>query len=306
MTWTALNPHTCLLGESPFWHPHEQCLYWVDIDGRQLLRANGYTGDVQTWDLPGEPGCVAPAAGGGVVLALRDGVYRARQWMGALDRLHAAPYDPATTRFNDGKCDPTGRFWAGTLYEPRDKPLGTLYRLEPRADASLALRTLAAGATVANGLAWSPDQRTLYWSDTPQHVIRAWDWDADTGLIARPRVFHQFAPKPAGWTYGMGGYGGRPDGAAVDAEGNYWVAMFEGGRIVKLSPSGELLAELPTPALCPTMPCFGGDDLKTLYITTARHKRGAQELADFPLSGCVLATRVAVPGLPVNFFQDPL
>ena len=304
MTWTALNPHACQLGESPFWHPHEQCLYWVDIDGRQLLRANGYTGDIQSWDLPAEPGCAAPAASGGVVLAMRDGVYRARQWKGALQRLQAAPYDPATTRFNDGKCDPAGRFWAGTIYEPRDKPLGTLYRLAPGADASLVLRTMAEGATVANGLAWSPDQRTLYWSDTPQHVIRAWDWDADTGHMTRPRVFHQFASKPAGWTYGMGGYGGRPDGAAVDAEGNYWVAMFEGGRVVKLSPSGELLAELPTPALCPTMPCFGGDDLKTLYITTARHNRGAQELADFPLSGCVLATRVAVPGLPVNFFQD--
>ena len=118
----------------------------------------------------------------------------------------------------------------------------------------------------------------------------------------RERIF--FPRKPAGWQYGQPGYGGRPDGAAVDAEGCYWVAMFEGARVLRLSPQGEILQELPLPAQCPTMPCFGGEDLKTLYVTTARHKRGAQELADYPQSGCVFSTRVSVPGLPVNFFQD--
>ena len=304
MTWTPLNPQTFELGESPFWHPHELHLYWIDIEARQVLRANGYTGDVQSWQLPAAPGCIAPAAGGGLVLALRDGIYRARQWGAALERLQPAPYDPASSRFNDGKCDPLGRFWAGSMYEPRDQALGTLYALDARPGQPGTLQRMAGGATIANGLAWSPDQRTLYWTDTTSHQIRAWDWDAPTNQLSAERVFHQFPRKPAGWQYGQPGYGGRPDGAAVDAEGCYWVAMFEGARLLRLSPQGEILQELPLPAQCPTMPCFGGEDLKTLYVTTARHNRGAQELADYPQSGCLFSTRVSVPGLPVNFFQD--
>ena len=179
-----------------------------------------------------------------------------------------------------------------------------LYAFDARTSGDPAsFEAKASGATIANGLAWSPDNRTLYWTDTTQHVIRAWDWDAASNTLSNCRVFHQFPTKPAGWTYGMGGYGGRPDGAAVDVDGNYWVAMFEGGRVLKLSPAGELLAEFPTPALCPTMPSFGGDDLKTLYVTTASHNRSAAELADYPQSGCVFSTRVSVSGLPVNFFR---
>lgn len=305
MNWTALNPHTCKLGESPFWHPQEQSLYWVDIDGHSVLRANGYTGEIEQWAMPAAPGCIAPAAGGGFVLALRNGIFRAPKWQGALTLVQSVDYDPATSRYNDGKCDTLGRFWAGTIYEPRDKALATLYSLDSHATGIPAsFEVKASGATVANGLAWSPDNRTLYWTDTPSHAIRAWDWDAASNTLSNSRVFHQFAMKPVDWTYGIGGYGGRPDGAAVDIEGNYWAAMFEGGRVVKLSPAGELLAEFPTPALCPTMPCFGGDDLKTLYVTSASHNRNAIELADYPQSGCVFSTRVSVPGLPVNFFRD--
>jgi len=159
-------------------------------------------------------------------------------------------------------------------------------------------------ATIANGLAWSPDARTLYWADTPRHAIRAWDWDPQTNAMSRERVFQQWPGKPAGWQPGMPGYGGRPDGAAVDVEGNYYVAMFEGTRVLKLSPAGEVLLDIPVPARCPTMPCFGGDDLKTLYLTTARYRRPAAELQTYPDSGCVFSMQVDVPGLAVNFFED--
>ncbi|MEP6970976.1 MAG: SMP-30/gluconolactonase/LRE family protein, partial [Betaproteobacteria bacterium] len=142
------------------------------------------------------------------------------------------------------------------------------------------------------------------WADTQQHTIWVWDWDAEENTMHGERVFHRFAPKPPGWHSGMDGYGGRPDGAAVDSEGNYYVAMFEGQRLLKLAPDGHILTELETPVVCPTMPCFGGDDLKTLYITSARHNRPAQELQQMPESGCVFATRVDVPGLPVNLFRD--
>ncbi|MDP2817315.1 MAG: SMP-30/gluconolactonase/LRE family protein [Polaromonas sp.] len=299
--WQVVSAAPCEVGESPFWHPHEQLLYWVDIHGKTIHRCNVFMGSVESWAMAAphalEPGCIAPVAGGGLVIALRDGVYRAKSWGGALERLATAGHDSATTRFNDGKCDPHGRFWASTIYEPRDARQAALYCLQ----GGLLVR-MASDATVGNGLAWSVDSRTLYWSDTTAHVIRAWGWDAAGNVLSAPRVFMQFPFKPSGWQPGQPGYGGRPDGAAVDSQGNYWVAMFEGARVLKLSPAGELLAEIVTPMMCPTMVCFGGDDLQTLYLTSARHGRPAAELQAMPLSGAVLSLRVDVPGLPVNFF----
>jgi len=263
---------------------------------------------VESWAMPSEPGCIAPAKtqgqASGLVIALRDGIYRARQWGGTLQRLVRAEHDTATTRFNDGKADPLGRFWAGTIYEPRDAAKAQLFSLDCRGGGAPALTLKANEATTANGLAWSPDGGTLYWADTSSHIIRAWDWDGPNNTMTGERVFHQWPRKPEGWQPGSPGYAGRPDGAAIDVQGNYYAAMYEGGQLVKLSPSGEVLQEIAVPAQCPTMPCFGGDDLKTLYLTTARQKRSARELQIYPDSGCVFSMRVDVPGLPVNFFQD--
>jgi len=306
--WQAVSPEPSALGESPFWHPHEQMLYWVDIPGQKILRANIFMGTVQSWPMPMEPGCIAPATSGGLVIALRDGIYRGREWGGALTLIQRFDHDTATMRFNDGKADPVGRFWAGTMFEPRTALNAELFSLDCRGGKVPLVERQAGNAIIANGLAWSPDAKTVYWTDTPNHIIRAWDWDATSNAMTNRRVFHQFPMKPDGWTYGvssgMAGYGGRPDGAAVDVQGNYYVAMFEGRRILKLSPAGEILAEIPTPAQCPTMPCFGGDDWQTLYVTTAGYNRSAAELADMPQSGCVFTMRVDVPGLPTNFFGD--
>jgi sugar lactone lactonase YvrE len=301
-SWQPVVTQRDALGESPFWHPQEGRLYWVDIPGRQLRRCDAATGELHSWSMPQEPGCIAPARAGGLVIALRDGMYRAREWGGALTLLHRFGHDAATTRFNDGKADPLGRFWAGTLYEPKDAPRAELFSLDARTGPPRVQRQ-AGDATTGNGLAFSPARETVYWADTQTHRIRAWDWDPEANTLAGERVFHQFAPKPAGWQPGQPGYGGRPDGAAVDQDGCYWCAMYEGGRLVRLSPRGELLAELPTPVLCPTMPCFGGPDGRTLFITSAGN-RSAEEMAARPLSGRVLALRVDVPGLPVNFFID--
>lgn len=307
MNWERVVARPDALGESPFWHPREQRLYWVDIPGQRVRRWDPATGRDESWHLPQSPGCIAPAAGGGLVLALRDGFYRARDWGGALDPIVRFRHG-ATTRFNDGKADPVGRFWSGTYYEPRDARKADLYCLDCRPDNGERGKPLvqlkAHNATAANGLAWSPARDTLYWSDTAAHVIHAWDWDAGANVMRRHRVFRQFPGKPAGWQPGQPGYGGRPDGAAVDAEGCYWVAMFEGGRLLRLAPDGSVRAELPLPVRCPTMPCFGGPDGRTLYVTTARQGRPQEELDAFPDSGCVLATRVDVPGLPANFFID--
>lgn len=318
MNWQTLTPTPDLLGESPFWHPHEQMLYWVDIPGKKIHRTQtsqgAGTGRVETWDMPQEPGCMAPAKRGGLVIALRDGVYRAPRWGGELQKIASVNYDIATIRFNDGKCDTVGRLWAGTMYEPRTARLAELYCIDARdtADKNTAPRVeiKQRDAILANGLAWSPDNKTLYWADTVDHVIHAWDWDERTNEMTNRRVFQQFEPKPAGWIAnnvqadGVAAYGGRPDGCAVDVLGNYYVAMFEGQRLLKFAPTGELLADIPTPTRCTTMPCFGGEDLKTLFITTACYNRSAEELAAQPLAGHVFSMRVEVPGLPVNFFED--
>ncbi|WP_332816442.1 SMP-30/gluconolactonase/LRE family protein [Ramlibacter sp.] len=306
-SWHSVTQQADRLGESPFWHPGERRLYWVDIPGRQLRRTAADDGSVQSWPMPQEPGCIAPARSGGWVVALRDGIYRARDWGGDLVLLRRFDHDPATTRFNDGKADPLGRFWAGTLFEPKTRAAGQLFSLDCRPDngsgGAPRVERKAGGLVTANGLAWSPAGDTVYWADTQGHCIRAWDWDADSNAMRRERVFHRFEPKPPGWQVGQPGYGGRPDGAAVDAQGHYWCAMYEGGRIVRLAPDGAVVDSLATPMPCPTMPCFGGPDLRTLFVTSAAG-RSEQERAAHPLAGHVVSTRTDTPGLPVNSFID--
>jgi sugar lactone lactonase YvrE len=188
-------------------------------------------------------------------------------------------------RFNDGRCDAAGRLWAGSLYEPRDQALGSLFCIERG-----TIRDAGNQVTVSNGLAFSGDYRTLYHADTTAHRIMAYDFDLSSARIGAGRLFREFSKDKSR------DYGGRPDGAAVDSEDAYWCAMYEGGRLLRLSRSGEVLREIPLPVRCPTMIAFGGHDLRTLYITSARHKRPDSELAQYPLSGCVLALRVDVPG----------
>jgi sugar lactone lactonase YvrE len=307
MKWEVAVAEPDALGESPFWHPREQRLYWVDILARKVRRFDPASGARDEWVLPQEPGCIAAAAGGGLVLGLRDGVYRARSWGGPLEPVVRFQH-AAHSRFNDGKADPLGRFWAGTYYEPKDARKADLYSIDCRPDNGNGGKPLvelkATNVMNSNGLAWSPDGRTLYWSDTAGHVIHAWDWDAWGNGMRHHRFFHRFEGKPAGWQPGQPGYGGRPDGAAVDVQGHYWCALFEGGRLLRLAPDGTVAAEFALPLRCPTMPCFGGPDGRTLFLTSARHGRPPEELAGHPHSGCVLAARVDVPGLPANFFID--
>jgi len=283
-----------VLGESPLWHPAEQVLYWCDIPGHALNRFEPKTGRHTQWPFETDVACCAPLMDGGLLLALRTGLVRFDPATGEhRTLLGQPPYDPAAERFNDGKADPQGRMWVGTIHEPRE-PKAALYRW-----ADGGLDRMADGITVSNGLAWSPDARTMYWSDTKAHVTYALDFEASDGAITNRRVFAQHPIKQP--DQDLATYGGRPDGAAVDAEGHYWCAMFEGARVLRLAPDGRIVREIALPVRCPTMPCFGGADLKTLYITTARENRPADELAREPLAGCVLQLRVDVPGLPANF-----
>jgi sugar lactone lactonase YvrE len=286
-----------LLGESPLWDSHSRSLYYCDIAGHRLHRIDPQNATRSVWQFDTDVACCARLTGGGLLLAMRDGLWRFDPASGLRTQLAPAPYDPAHERFNDGKCDPQGRFWVGTIYEPRQPARASLYRW-----AQGRLERMAGDITVSNGLAWSPDGRTQYWSDTTSHTIFAFDFDAQHGHLSGQREFASFARREPGQP--LESYGGRPDGAAMDAEGCYWVAMYEGARVLRLSPRGELLQELPLPVRCPTMPCFGGPDMRTLFVTTARQGRPAEELAAQPDAGCVLALEVDVPGLPIPEVQS--
>jgi sugar lactone lactonase YvrE len=280
-----------LLGESPMWHPGERALYYCDIPGHKLHRFDPASGQLRQWDFDTDVSACAPLLDGRLLLSLRDGLWRFDPVSGTRVLLADAPYDQATQRFNDGKCDAQGRFWVGTICDPRLPALGTV-----QCFSAGVLKQRFDGVSVSNGLAWSPNGRTMYWSDTHANTVHAFDFEPDSGALSRRREFASFPGQS-----NDDSYLGRPDGAAVDLEGCYWVAMYDGQRVLRFSPAGELLRQVHLPVRCATMPGFGGDDLKTLYITTARENRPAEELATQPLAGCVLALPVDVPGLPVNF-----
>jgi len=293
----------CALAESPVWHPEESALYWCDIDGRAILRYREGA-SVERWPTATEPGCLAPAAAGGLMVAMRDGIFKFdpdESSPGARTRLlWRAPYDKARFRFNDGRCDPAGRFLASTLNEYKDGPSAELYSMTCH-KGNWRGSVLAGGVVTGNGLAFSPDASRLYWSDTRAHRIDLFDYDLALGQLGNRREFIRFPEKPASGN--LSTYGGRPDGAAVDQDGCYWVAMYEGACVLRISAAGEILQKLNVPVQCPTMVCFGGKDLKTLYITSARAGRPAAELAVQPSAGSVFITRVATPGLATNFFR---
>ena len=275
------------LGECPVWSVVEKVLYWVDINAPSLNRFDPASGENRVMPMSSSIGSFALRREGGFVVALRDGLHTARA-DGTLERRVAGPpYDPAHHRFNDGRCDPQGRFFVGTMNERRDAPTAALYRLDP----DFRLTEIFGGLTISNGLAWSPFGGTMYHADTPTQTIRAYEYNSEFGVPAEPRVLKRFeAP------------GDRPDGAAVDRDGCYWTALYRGGRVVRLSLEGEVLAEIALPAMCPTMCAFGGTDLTTVYVTSARQQRDADELARLPLSGGIFAFRAPVPGLPEPAF----
>jgi len=291
---TPLPVAASLLGESPMWHPDEAALWWCDIPGKRLNRFDPATDAHAHWDFNTEPACCAPLPGGQLVLGMRDGLWRFDPASGRRERLARPPYDTAHERFNDGKADPQGRFWVGTICEPRLPALGTM-----QCFAANGLTQRFDGVSISNALAWSPDGRTMYWADTYTNILYAFDFEPESGELSRRRIFVRFpieAPDQP-----RDDYLGRPDGAATDREGCLWVAMYDGQRVLRLSPEGQVLRHVHLPVRCPTMPAFGGDDVKTLYITTAREHRPAAELAAQPWAGCVLALNVDVAGLPVNF-----
>ncbi|MGQ0278407.1 MULTISPECIES: SMP-30/gluconolactonase/LRE family protein [Sphingopyxis] len=272
-----------LLGESPRWHAPEARLYWVDIDAHRIHRTDPATGATETMQLDQPVGCVAPRAGGGLVMGLKDGCALIDAW-GEAPR----PFGPAVLagiaeqRFNDGCVDAAGRFWIGSVTRDKSNPGAMLFRLDP--DGTLT--PMLGGLLTSNGAAFSPDGRTFYHADTPTHALHAYAVDPATGALGDGRLFHQFEQGK-----------GRPDGGTVDAEGCYWSALWDGWRVVRLSPAGEILQTVEMPVQRPSMIALGGADLCTAFVTSAGKDLSDDARAAQPHAGGLFTFRVDVPGI---------
>lgn len=281
----------CAVGESPVWHAEEQAWYWVDIPARRIWRLDHASGALRHWSAAEMVACIAPRASGGLIAGMETGVFGLELQDDGSVRAGklAAPSELAPgMRFNDGRTDRQGRFWAGTMWMDMAPalPVGRLYSYTQAAGLS---QPIESGLVTQNGLAWSPDGRTMYLSDShpTRRLVWAYDYDTDAGIPHKRRVFVD-----------MNGYVGRPDGAAMDSDGCYWVAGNDGGSLLRFTPDGRLDRELALPFAKPSMPCFGGPQLDTMLVTSIP----APGQQDDPLAGAVVLVRPGAQGVPEAAF----
>ncbi|KAB0265719.1 SMP-30/gluconolactonase/LRE family protein [Microvirga brassicacearum] len=275
------------LAEGPVWFPKERRLYWVDILAPSVHRFDPATRTNEEVMLPRLVSAVLPRRAGGLAALTQDGLEALDFATGKLEPLVDPEAQIIDNRFNDGKCDRLGRLWAGTMRLDASKPTGGLYVIQ----GNLEWRRLAEGFTVANGLDWSPDGKTFYFADSAPGRIYAYDFDLAAGAIENRRVFAEIDPRE-----------GRPDGLAVDRDGFVWCAIWDGWCVRRYAPDGKVEREIRLPVPRPTSIAFGGSDLKTLFITTARIRLSSRVLAQAPFSGGLFATPAPAAGLPTSEF----
>jgi len=276
------------LAEGPVWSPRDQALCWVDIRRPTVHRFHPGSGRIDSWTMPSAAGSLAVRQAGGLVVALRDGLASLDPATGKTAMLAPIEPDKPENRCNDGKCDRSGRFWVGTIHDTvRGQPVGALYRV----GADHQVRQMADAIIIPNSLAWSPDDRTLYFADTFRRVIYAYDYDLKGGEISQRRVFAEFAENA-----------GVPDGSTVDADGFLWNAVYGGSRLHRYAPDGRLDRTVPLPMSQPTSCAFGGADLATLYVTSASQRLTAEQLQQEPFAGAIIAIDVGVKGLPEPYY----
>ena len=271
-----------ILGEGAIWH--QSTLYWVDILGKMVHSYDPSTGTHRALSMPQCVGTVVPRASGGLVVALEAGFAHVEPSTGQVRPL-GEPVDPRPeTRFNDGKCDPAGRLWVGTMGFNSEPGMGSLYMLDVNGRVEVKIPSV----TVSNGICWSSDARTMYYIDTPTQEVWAFDYDVKTGAISNRRVAVQIPKRE-----------GSPDGMTIDADGNLWVALWGGSAVACYDPaSGKLITKIELPCEQVTSCAFGGPDLEDLYITTARVGYTPEKLAQQPLAGRLFHVRPGVKGLP--------
>jgi sugar lactone lactonase YvrE len=296
-TVEPISPVRCHVGESPLWSVAEQALYWVDIEGRLVHRWPGAAGVAQQWTMPERPACIALHAQGGLLCALESCVVQltlAPDGSCSTHDLFSFTHASAGMRLNDGRCDRAGRFWVGSMLMnmAQGAPSGVLYRCDAGASAAVPLQH---GLIVPNGLAFSPDGRTAYLSDSHASVRHIWAFDLrDDGSLSQRRLFVDMAL-----------HRGRPDGAAVDVDGCYWTCANDGACLLRFTPAGVLDRTLEMPVKKPSMCAFGGARLDELYITSIRPPTAAAEQHEDALAGATFVCRPGVQGLAETAFAPP-
>jgi sugar lactone lactonase YvrE len=277
------------LGEGPVWDPIERCVYFVDVVARRVHRIDVSSSASRVFDVDRMAGAVALTRGGDLLLAMQGGFARLDPRTAAVRPIATVEADRADIRMNDGKCDPAGRFWAGTMAIDERPHCGSLYRLDPGG----RVHTMLSGVSISNGLDWSADARVMYFIDSPTRGIDAFDFDLSSGAIANRRTVARVA-------HGSG----VPDGMTLDTDGCLWVALWSGGAVHRYTPDGTLDAVVHVPCAYPTSCTFGGDDLGDLFITTAATKMSAAEREREPHAGGVFVARPGVTGRVPNRFAE--
>ncbi|MFC0267393.1 SMP-30/gluconolactonase/LRE family protein [Kushneria aurantia] len=288
-----LEPHlqlTMALGEGPQWDDNEQRLYWVDIKAGELHRLDPLNAQHEVFHFDEPVAHVVAHEGGGYLGAFRSGLWRLDDQLRKQQQLVEGPQDPAISWCNDCLCDPAGRFWVATKNDAERHPVAALFSYQGE------LREHFGGVTIGNGLAVSPDQRWLYFSDTPRYRIERYPLDIDSGTLGEAQLFADTRALALP---------GAPDGGAVDENGHYWIAMYGGGVVVHFNAEGEVIDSLPLLAPNPTKVIFGDSDLRTLYVTCARQELEQATLDQYPDAGSLFSTRVETPGLPPHRYRDP-
>ena len=275
--WEVVTPHTCLLGEGPVWDNGHKRILWVDILNGEVHCFYPHTNEHRMCKTAQMIGAIAVKRSGGIIAAVKGGFASIDLDSGALNFIAAVENHLPGNRFNDGKCDPAGRFWAGTM-SPSDRPMeGALYFLEK--DGSV--KTKLTGITCSNGIAWNPDLTTMYYIDTPTRNVVAYDYEILNGNISNSSVAITIAKET-----------GYPDGMTIDSEGMLWIALWDGGKVARYDPySGKQLHEIILPVSRPTSCVFGGDGLEDLYITSAKEGLTEDELKKQPLAGSLFVVK---------------
>jgi sugar lactone lactonase YvrE len=275
------------LGEGPLWHPIEHQLYWTDILTGTLYRASPEKDSYEKMFFDLQIGAFAFSKQGGFILATDRGFFDLNLVTREINLLWITPIKYKGERLNDGKVDPAGRFWAGSM-DPQNKR-GALFRLDPDDSKHIMLTEIG----ISNGLDWSPDRKTMYYTDSLQYTIYQFDYELDTGAITNQRSFVEL-PKNEKEIV--------PDGLCVDKEGNIWSAQWNGWQVVKYAPDGTPKAVVKVPAQRVTSCCFGSENLDTLFITTSRANLSEEELLDQPHAGDVFFCKVDGQGQTTNLF----
>ena len=287
----AINDIKCRVGEGPVYDDRREVLWYCDILNKTVFAQDLHGSGVRKWTFASEVGSLGLADSGKLVVALRNHVGLFDPDEEHFDELAPIEADDPNTRLNDGKVGPDGAFWVGTMDDSGNKqPIGSLYRI----DASGYVETkIEKGIVTSNGLAFLPDGKTMFHSDSGGPWLDRWDFDPATGAISgRTRIAD------------LDEATGRPDGGATDAEGFYWSAGISAGRLNRFSPTGELVAYYPVPVGAPTCPCFVGPGLDRLYVTSLTEGRDPALLEKFPLTGCLIGGESPVKGAPVSRFRD--